>query len=368
MTDESRASEAASAEPAPERDDRDGVVLLGRSLPLVLLVLGVGVVVAMAAGGGRIFAPPLELDEGWGRWVRIAGALAAFAGLAALRVERGRIREGGARRGADPTFLGLRVAATIMGVVALLALVNPPPPSPDDPAAGPPSFLPERSPWGADLPGIPGLPPSARGGEPVIEGGESPLPPPEPIEVEAAAEQRPSLLRRLSGLLRWVLLGLLVLLGLRFLSRRLRVRTGRTMQMPVDEGPDAEAVLETSLRELAEAGGARDPRGQITRAYHRLLAALAALGAPREPWEAPYEHLRRALAPLGVRPEPLHRLAGLYVRAQFAGRPVTDRHRAAAVEALELGLRDLRAHRSSVAASTDTEGDGGGSGPPWAGP
>jgi len=44
---------------------------------------------------------------------------------------------------------------------------------------------------------------------------------------------------------------------------------------------------------------------------------------------------------MGVQPEPLHQLTSLYVIAQFSQRPLFDRHRLAAVEALEVSLASL---------------------------
>jgi hypothetical protein len=117
---------------------------------------------------------------------------------------------------------------------------------------------------------------------------------------------------------------------------------GRPREPPPElDAADAEAGLEASLDEIAADGA--DPGRQIADAYRRLLAALAAAGAPRQPHEAPHEHLHRALGPLGVHPDPLHRLAELYVAAQFSERPMTVRHRAAAAEALEVSLAGLRA-------------------------
>jgi hypothetical protein len=71
---------------------------------------------------------------------------------------------------------------------------------------------------------------------------------------------------------------------------------------------------------------------------------------PREPQEAPYEYLYRVLVPLGVRAEPMYRLTGLFVAAQFSAHPVRERDREAAANALEAGLLSLRSAADAAAA------------------
>lgn len=116
--------------------------------------------------------------------------------------------------------------------------------------------------------------------------------------------------------------------------------------VPVDADADridvaaAEAGLEASLDAVT---ADRSPRDAISDAYARLLAALADAGAGRRSHEAPHEHLDRVLTPLGVRSEPLHRLAELFVLARFSQHPVTAAHRDDAGDALRQALADLRA-------------------------
>lgn len=111
----------------------------------------------------------------------------------------------------------------------------------------------------------------------------------------------------------------------------------------------AEAGLEASL---AAVTADSSPRDAISDAYARLLAALADAGAGRRAHEAPHEHLGRVLTPLGVRSEPLHRLAELFVLARFSQRPVTGAHRDDAVDALSQALADLRATDARRQATT----------------
>jgi hypothetical protein len=143
------------------------------------------------------------------------------------------------------------------------------------------------------------------------------------------------------NLLMLVLLFVAGLLGFRMLTGRGLAEDGDGARDPPIGAADAAAGLAASLGEVAFDGD--DPRGQITAAYRRLLSALAAAGVPREPQEAPYEYLYRVLGPLGVQAAPMHRLTGLHVAAQFGSHPMTEQDRAAAADALEEGLRGLRA-------------------------
>lgn len=104
----------------------------------------------------------------------------------------------------------------------------------------------------------------------------------------------------------------------------------------------ARAGLEASLDAVTGNRPDASPRDAISDAYARLLAALADAGAARRKHEAPHEHLDRVLNPLGVRSEPLHRLADLFVLARFSQHPVTAAHRDDASGALREALADLR--------------------------
>jgi hypothetical protein len=108
--------------------------------------------------------------------------------------------------------------------------------------------------------------------------------------------------------------------------------------VPLDAAA-AQAGLEASLDAVTADAS---PRDAISDAYARLLAALADAGAARRRHEAPHEHLDRVLTPLGVRSEPLHRLADLFVLARFSQHPVTTAHRDEASGALRDALADLR--------------------------
>jgi hypothetical protein len=163
--------------------------------------------------------------------------------------------------------------------------------------------------------------------------------------VEIPVEQRD--LSAATTALRWIgrillpILFIALVIGVWVISGRLGGAREEAAPGPPVAPERAEAGLQASLDALARPG--LDPRSRITAAYQALLAALAAAGAPREPQEAPIEHLRRALGPLGVRPEPMHRLTQLYIVAQFSDRPVTEHDRLAAADALKAALAGLRA-------------------------
>ncbi|WP_436793335.1 DUF4129 domain-containing protein [Actinospongicola halichondriae] len=99
-----------------------------------------------------------------------------------------------------------------------------------------------------------------------------------------------------------------------------------------------------------------DPRTSVIGAYARLLTAMAEAGFPRRAEEGPHEHLWRSLGPLGVRRQPVHRLAELFVRARFTPLPVTEDDRQAAISALADAVADLRLQDSDVRAVAQAAG------------
>jgi hypothetical protein len=319
--------------------------------PAVSLIIAGCAVVALAAAGVRLLLPAAGLAGAWGPVVRVAGVAAAAAGFWGLMAQRGRLMQPG-RRAPDPTAAGLVAAGTTMAILAALALLAPRQrvivPSADrmgdvataqsEPPETPPPGASSRNRNGGFFSGF-GL--GLLRGRRLRTGARGAATPQNP-EPQSPAW---SLLRNA----RWVLVGLLLLAAALIAFRQLR-RGGLDDELD-DEPPepepeptvaaeDAAAGLAASLDALAAPG--RDPRQQITAAYRRLLLALAAAGAPRQPQEAPYEHLDRALGPLRVEPGPMHRLTELYVTAQFSEHPVTESHRAAAAEALAVSLDGLR--------------------------
>lgn len=121
---------------------------------------------------------------------------------------------------------------------------------------------------------------------------------------------------------------------------------------PLDED-DADVVVPVSMEEglaqvLRSMLADPDPRTSVIGAYARLLTAIAEAGFPRRAEEGPHEHLWRTLGPLGVRRQPVHRLAELFVRARFTPLPVTDEDRQAAIGALADAVADLRLQATDV--------------------
>lgn len=305
----------------------------------LLLVVAASAVIAATATGVSLLLPPASLSDGWILTVRIAGAVALAAGLAGLLVQRRHLKSSDDKR-YDPTAAALAAAATIMIVLAAVARLAPMEGAVTDTTR----TLPDSVPFDEGLRAETGRRSSSgfiRGGVGgVREGRDRRML--QPIEVQAedgwidaSTMQRLRLILLLALLLAAAAVTLWMLRG-----RMTSGRGGLPLSRPI-EPAEAEAGLEASLGEVAYEGA--DPRRQITAAYHRLLAALSAAGAPRLVHEAPHEHLHRTLAPLGIHPEPMHRLAELYVVAQFTEHPVEDHHRITAAEALETALASLRA-------------------------
>lgn len=127
-------------------------------------------------------------------------------------------------------------------------------------------------------------------------------------------------------------------------------RIAVTLVDPVEDEDEVDEVVVVALASmeeglsdvLASMLADPDPRTSVIGAYARLLDALAAAGFPREPHEGPHEHLWRILGPLGVRRQPVHQLAELFVRARFTPKPVTAAHRLSAINALADAIADLR--------------------------
>lgn len=143
------------------------------------------------------------------------------------------------------------------------------------------------------------------------------------------------------------------------------VRFGERLPVSLVDDPADDPVVATPTPVTMEEGLAEvlramlsdpDPRTSVIGAYARLLTAMEEAGHPRRPEEGPHEHLWRTLGPLGVRRQPVHRLAELFVRARFTPRPVTEDDRHAAIGALADAVADLRLQAADVREAVERVG------------
>lgn len=307
-----------------------------RAAPVVLLVVAACAVVGAGTTGIGLLVPPFGESAGWMWAIRIAGALAVLAAARILLDQRRRLRSASEGR-EDPTISAMIVAGGIMSVVFLLALLTSTLDDARDRGNGPPgTSRPSRESAASRGERESG---SIQGGLGMGRAGADRRVPGEPETRSQLIEGIDlSIPQRAGKALVLLLVLAAVLLGLASLRRRLAQMERPPPVASLVEEPEPE--LYDPAAEPEEAG--HGPRGLITAAYHRLLAALADAGAPRRLQEAPHEHLNRTLRPLGVDPVPMHRLTDLHVRAQFSERPITEQHVVDAESALEDGLHGLR--------------------------
>lgn len=326
-----------------------------RSAVVAAVVLAVCALVGLTASGVGLVAAPIRLDGGWALVIRASGILVGMVGLAVLIVQRRRMPPAD-DRAPDPTAGALSMTATIMCVLVLLALLAPRMATVEEQASQARSSTVEGDSAGGSGAGSAGLLPQATGaggagaGASGRSGGGSAEDRLDRSNSQnGGGEAGADLLARLVNVLLSALLVVISVLAFFLLRGRSDPGDAHLRFTRPVAAADAEAGLQASLGEVAYDGS--DPRAQITAAYRRLLSALAAAGAPREPQEAPYEYLARALGPLGVRMESMHRLTELYVIAQFSDHRVDEQHRILAVAALEDGLSNLRALRDTRASA-----------------
>jgi hypothetical protein len=101
---------------------------------------------------------------------------------------------------------------------------------------------------------------------------------------------------------------------------------------------DDPAALVDAIVEDAEAQDAvlreGDPRNAIVAAWQRFEVQGERAGVPRRGWETSSEYTLRILDLVSADSGTVNRLAGLYRMARFSEHPVTEAHRAEALEAL----------------------------------
>lgn len=364
-----------------------------------------GILVALGASGQGLFTVPAYLSEDHAGLLRIMGTASVILALVALAWIRGRVRSAPTTSAAGATSAaastpggpgetdrpsgdgvggpntqlntdlavsdgrepGLQdhfaTAAKVMVVLAVVALLTPPPTSdprtgddvavqavanpdmpPSDEVPAPPPLPPDDEPQSGGLPDSEASdpPPFESGALERFAGDGSRL-----LEgAEAEADAGPTLPEWTSQLLTFLLVaggvGLLVYMVLARMGRE-KGEAGED-----DEELEDDPFLVPSYRAHAALRAPEDgrgpawgpARGRVGQAYQTLLEALAEAGVPRRRVEGPHEHLNRAVSRLGVEADPLHRLGRLHVAAEFGSAPTTDhdgdRADAALAESLEV--------------------------------
>lgn len=84
-----------------------------------------------------------------------------------------------------------------------------------------------------------------------------------------------------------------------------------------------------------------DPRNAIVAAWQRFEVQGAAAGVGRHAWETSSEYALRILDLVSADADATHRLARLYREARFSEHPITEEHRAQAIDALAAVRRSL---------------------------
>lgn len=331
---------------------------LSRPALMIGVILAACILVAVSAKNGVILRPASDYPERWVSLIRLAGGVAAFGGLVWLIRPREAILSAGGM-GFSPTRASLIRAAFMMAMIWFVATMVP-----NRSVDAPPSSESETTAAGDVInPALPSpdlpLQPSNSGentdGYSFDAGRDyeslSTAVPTGPAEAQAPRSEPLGI--DWSFLVPWVEMMLVVLLAVLVGLCWFAIKGRGTWSLR--EFPEAEEEemllgaahgLRASLRELSFEGD--DPRSQIMAAYHTLLASMRVAGMPRQPYEAPHEHLYRTLTAMELPAEPLHQLTRLYVQAQYSDRPLSERHRTSAVEALRTSLQNLRVRFPSL--------------------
>lgn len=161
-----------------------------------------------------------------------------------------------------------------------------------------------------------------------------------------------------SGLMGVVIaFGLAAIIAIMLTYRRLRDdRPGRLA--PWAKAPalpdDQTTIVDEVAAAASFAASARlllddpDPRRAVIAAYAALLDGLSVAGVPREPYEAPEEHLHRALVALHVPEDSAATVTDRFLRARFSRHEVTETDRRTALQALLAAERSLRDRQITV--------------------
>jgi len=144
-----------------------------------------------------------------------------------------------------------------------------------------------------------------------------------------------------------VVLSLVAAAGVAYVVQRKRL--GETLWRPRVVGTAPEAVAAALDESLDDLRSDPDLRRAIVAAYARMETALAVVGLPRDPAEAPLEYLERVLLSLDASAEAVRRLTDLFEWARFSHHEPEPSMRDDAVDAL-IAVRDELRNAERLAA------------------
>ncbi len=126
---------------------------------------------------------------------------------------------------------------------------------------------------------------------------------------------------------------------------RRRLRSAGVRQSPdfatLDEPARLAAAITEDAAEQDHLLMDGEPRNAIVAAWLRFEVQGASAGLPRLSWETSSEYALRILDAVAADAGAVNRLAGIYREARFSQHPITEDHRAAAIEALAAIRRSL---------------------------
>jgi hypothetical protein len=125
---------------------------------------------------------------------------------------------------------------------------------------------------------------------------------------------------------------------------RSRTRRSEPVDVDVDMLGDPARLVQAITDDAAEQDRRLqegDPRNAIVAAWSRFEVQGRAAGVERRSWETSSEYAIRILDRVSADSGAVNRLAGLYREARFSEHPITEQHRADALEALAQVRRSL---------------------------
>jgi hypothetical protein len=287
-----------------DEDASGGGRLFRRDALAVLAVLGLVLLVALAASGGapgvgddapRGDAPTFLRDYIGTLAVLLVpiGAVLVVYALVMRRVERAR-GGGSGKRSVFRTIL-----VTVLAIAAALVVSD---------------AIRDRFQSGPERPGLTEVPAAGEGGG----GGESE--------------------RRRPAEFQWLPAAVLGSLVLAFAVVAATAAERRRLRRPEETAALAAALSDVFDESLDDLRREPDPRKAVIRTYERMERTMAARGVPRHAFEAPLEYLARMLDAVQVGAHSAARLTGLFERARFSSHEIDSGMKDEAIDAL-VGLR-----------------------------